>query len=305
MRHQISLFNRILFVSVFTLLSLGVTAQQFKKPLNSPRDRAQASDAKFNVGIVGGADLTTWLHFNSPSASDWNLQNYTPHIFGSEGGSLGYFGGLAIEYMVNDYLSVSLNAIYAQHNVELGFVDDQFPYGWDPTSQSINYITKSKTFTAHYRTIEAYVPITYYMTLSSSKNIRPYVYVAPRVSYLLMLPNDSVSQMKLNTTYSKDDNIITSSIDSVGFNTNTYRNLNLGATVGVGTQFRISTSNYYFLVKFDVSANMNALSTYTAADLQNEFNFLRYSADANASLTIQLPIKKRLKGACVSWGEYE
>ena len=305
MRHHVSLFNRILIISVFTLMTLCASAQQFKKSLTSMHDKAQSSDAKFNIGIVGGGNLTTWLHFHSPAASSWNLKRYTPRIFSSEGGSLGYFGGLAIEYMVNNSLSIGLNAIYAQHNMELGFVDKNFPYVWDDTTQSITYITKSKTFTAHYRTIEAYVPITYYMTLASSKNIRPYVFVAPRVSYLLTLPNDAVSQMKLNTTYSQDESIISSTIESVGFNTNTYKGLNVGATVGVGSQFRINTSNYYFLVKFDVSANMNALSTYTTADLQNEFNYLRYNADAHASLTIQLPVKKRLKGACVSWGEYD
>ena len=80
----------------------------------------------------------------------------------------------------------------------------------------------------------------------------------------------------------------------------------VGATVGVGSLFRINTSNYYFLVKFDVSANMNGIPTFKKGEVDNnEFNYLRFSTDAHATLTFMLPIKKQLKGACMDWGEYD
>ena len=299
MKKQVTTYNQALILSVFMLLSVTASAQQFKKPISSPRDKAQWSDARFNIGIAGGANLTTWLHFHGPKAQDWYLQNYKP--FDTITNSLGYFGGIAMEYMVSNGFSIGLNAIYAQHNLRLSYIDDSFPIDWDGTS--IVHTTKSKTFRANYRTIEAYMPFTFYLTLTNLKNVTPYFYVAPRVSYLLMLPHDTTSQMTLTTSYANDPNATTS--ESVPFNPNTYNELNVGATIGLGSKFRIETSSFYFLVKFDISANVNALSTFTKTDLLNEFNHRRHSADANATLTIMLPVKKRLKGACVKWGEYD
>ena len=288
-----------LLLAVTFIMSMFPASAQFNRPLTSPRDRAQWSDARFNIGIAGGANLTTWLHFHGPKAQDWYLNDYKP--FDTITNSLGYFGGIAMEYMVSNGFSIGLNAIYAQHNLELSHTDDNFPIGWD--GADIVHTTKTTTFKANYRTIEAYMPFTFYLTLANLKNVTPYFYVAPRVSYLLMLPNDTTSQMKWTTTYSHDPNATTS--ESVPFNSNTYNELNVGATLGLGSRFRIETNNFYFLAKFDVSANVNALSTFTKTDLLNEFNHRRYSAYAHATLTIMLPVKKRLKGACVTWGEYD
>ena len=299
MKYKSTYIVKLLLTFILTIPMLTASAQQFKKPISSPRDKAQWSDARFNIGIAGGANLTTWLHFHGPKAQDWYLQNYKP--FDTITNSLGYFGGIAMEYMVSNGFSIGLNAIYAQHNLRLSYIDDSFPIDWDGTS--IVHTTKSKTFRANYRTIEAYMPFTFYLTLANLKNVTPYFYVAPRVSYLLMLPHDTTSQMTLTTSYANDPNATTS--ESVPFNPNTYNELNVGATLGLGSKFRIETSSFYFLVKFDISANVNALSTFTKTDLLNEFNHRRHSADANATLTIMLPVKKRLKGACVKWGEYD
>ena len=156
---------------------------------------------------------------------------------------------------------------------------------------------------ANYNTIEAYVPFTYYLTLSSKRNIKPYVFVAPRVSYVLGgTMTHTSSDFDINTLDSIPGS---SSFQQVTFNDTTYRSLNVGATVGVGMLFRINLGNYYFLVKADASANLNALSTFTSADLFNEFNHLRNCADGYVSITVLLPIKKQLKGACMKWGEYD
>ena len=302
MRHHSSITARFLFVSAFALFTLTATAQQFKKPIISPRDRNQASDARWNVGLVGGGNFTTWLHIHSAEASNWSLKNYSPVLFDTLGSSLGYFGGVAVEYMLKNNVSVGLNVIYAQHNMMLGFVDDHFPYGW--TGDNINFIKREKYFSARYRAIEAYIPVTYYMSLAGSKNVKPYAYVAPRVSYII--PNDSLASMTHKTVYMQDSTIISSSTNSVEFNSSTYRNLNVGLTLGVGSLFRINAGKYYFLVKFDISANMTRIPTFTKGEVaNNEFNHLRYSADAHASLTIMLPLKKQLQGACMKWGEYD
>jgi hypothetical protein len=298
-------YNRIklLFATSFILLTLTATAQ-FNKPLTSPRDRIESSNAKWNIGILGGPNLTTWLHFHSPDVSDWYLKNY--NIFDTITNSLGYFGGIGVERMLKNNISVGLNVVYAQHSIQLGFVNEHFPIGWDQSQGQINFGRIVKSFKANYRAIEAYVPVTYYMGLSSKNNIIPYVYAAPRVSYLLP---DSTAQMTHITSYYKEDannTLISSSTNSTPFNRSTYRKFNVGATVGVGSLFRINTNNYYFLIKFDVSANMNGIPTFKKGEIDNnEFNYLRFSTDAHATLTFMLPIKKQLKGACMDWGEYD
>lgn len=303
MRHFSTIASRILFVSVFALFTLSVTAQknqQFKKAITSPRDHVESSDAKWNVGLVGGGNLTTWIHIHSFASSDWYLKNY--NLFDTITNSLGYFGGISVERMLRKDLSVALNVVYAQHNVHLGFVNNEFPFQWDPVNQQVVYGRITKGLKATYRAIEAYVPITYYIGLASKSSIAPYVYVAPRLSYILP---DSSAIMTYITTKQLENTVISTN-NSVSFNRSTYRLFNVGATVGVGSLFRINTSNYYFLFKFDISANINGLPTYKKGEVDNnEFNYLRYSADAHATLTIMLPLKKQLKGACMDWGEYD
>lgn len=293
-------------ITVFFLLLFlcNTTTAQFRKPLTSPRDQIQSSEAKWNVGILGGANLTTWLHFHSLEASDWYLKNYTP--FDTITNSLGYFAGIGVERKIKSNLSVGLNVVYAQHNIQLSFLNDNFPIEWDAAQAQINYGSIVKGFKANYRAIEAYVPFTYYIGLASKRNIVPYVYAAPRVSYVLP---DSTAQMIQTTTYYRNDEdqtLISYSKNTIPFNRSTYRALNVGATIGIGSLFRINAGNYYFLVKFDVSANVNGLPTYKNGETDNdEFKYLRYSTDAHATLTFMLPLKKQLQGACMNWGEYD
>jgi hypothetical protein len=318
MKHHSSIVVRILLVSSFALFALTATAQ-FKKPLSSPRDRVGINDAKWNVGLVGGANLTTWLHFQSAQASDWFLHDYKALTFDSISPineSMGYFGGIGVERMLTGNTSVGLNVIYAQHNVKLGYVDDHFPYAWDSANDTILYGKIVKNFTANYRTIEVYVPLTYYIGLASTKNIKPYVYFAPRFSYVL--PSNQ-NQMKYSATYLDtigapiidhinpitNDTVLKVMENQVPFNGSTYRNLNVGGTIGVGSLFRFNTSRYYFLMKFDVSANMNAITTFKRGQIvNNEFNNKRYSTSAYATITLMFPLKKQLQDACIKWGRY-
>lgn len=308
MRHHSTIAVRILFVSVFALLTFTATAQknkQFRKAISSPRDHIESSDAKWNVGILGGGNLTTWLHFHSYAASDWYLKNYK--IFDGFTNSLGYFGGIGVERMLRKDLSVGLNAIYAKHNIQLAFVDDQFPYQWDPVTQQVVYGQIMKGFKASYSTVEVYLPVTYYIGLASKSSIVPYAYVAPRFSHILPL---SSNYMRYAATYTDSENKplpgYETRYDTVDFNRSTYRMFNVGATLGIGSLFRLNTNNYYFLFKLDISANFNAIPTFKKGEVvNNEFNHLRYSTDAHATLTIMLPLKKQLKGACMDWGEYD
>ena len=92
----------------FLLLFLCSTATaQFNKPITSPSAQVQTREAKWNVGILGGGNLTTWLHFHSREASNWYLKNYK--VFDTLPHCLGYFGGICVERKLKSDISVGLN----------------------------------------------------------------------------------------------------------------------------------------------------------------------------------------------------
>ena len=192
--------------------------------------------------------------------------------------------------------SIGLNVLYAQRNMALHYTNEFFPIGLN------QHVRREYDLEAFYPTVEAYVPFTFYFPLNTKRTVMPYIFAAPRASYILK--GGGMKHRAINLDINTMDTL---GINSVGaaISDSTYRMLNVGATVGLGSEFRINTSSYYFIFKFDVSANMYGLSTFTDIDLQNEFNHLRYAADAQATLTFLLPIKKRLKGACMKWGEYD
>ena len=263
------------------------------------------NDAKINVGLLGGGNFTHWQHFVSSQASDWYLAAYKPTL------RFGYFGGIAIEYMWKSDLSFGLNVIYEQHNIGLNYLNGTFPTALN------HYIKRNYDFTANYNSIEAYIPVTFYMS-TGSKNLKPYFFIAPRFAYILggdmsytRTDTDQSGQVinTLNSTAEFSETSYASYYGPINLFNNEYElnlgMLNIGLMAGVGTQFRFNTSNYYFLLKLDLSANVNGFQTFTKYDLANEFNHLRYSADAHLTATFMLPIKKRLIGACIRWGEYD
>ncbi len=299
----------ILFLCFILLICTSAQAQ-FRKAL--PNNRAARNDARLNIGLVGGPNFTTWFHFKSEESANWFLVDYKPKVsFNHLFESFGYFGGLSLEYMLGKNTSIGFNAIYSQNNVFLQYVNYFFPCGYQ------DYVYKEYNLKADYKSVEAYVPLTYYVSLGATKNVKPYFYIAPRVSYIFKgdmayntltidstLLSPELNEQGVPVEKWKVDSILSEPL-TVPFNTSNFRRLNVGGTVGIGSLFRINTSNYYMLVKFDVSANMNAISTYHAGEVaNNEFNHLRYTLTGQASLTFMLPVKKRLKDACVKWGKY-
>lgn len=294
-----------IILTCLLVLICGTTTAQFNKAIPNMRGNGQVNDAKINVGLLGGGNFTHWQHFVSSQASDWYLATYKPTL------RFGYFGGIAVEYMWKNDLSIGLNVIYEQHNIGLNYINDNFP-------TSLNqYIKRNYDFTADYNSIEAYIPVTYYIS-TGSKNLKPYFFVAPRFSYILggtmsytRTDTDKTGQVinTLNSTAVFSETSYASYYGPINLFNNEYDinlgMLNIGLMAGVGTQFRFNTSNYYFLLKLDLSANVNGFQTFTKYDLANEFNHLRYSADAHLTATFMLPIKKRLIGACIRWGEYD
>lgn len=264
----------MLLLSAVLSCALGTNAQQF------------------NVGVMAGPTTTVWRHPSSELNYTWELQQYNiKPSYGflkdniNEKTILCYFGGIALEYLWNSNLSIGLDALYAHRATGLYFSDERFPIG---ISQ---YATKEHTLVADYQTAELLIPLTYYMSLGRINHIQPFIYAGPKLSYILS------GTMTYSSTVRRADSGPTTTSVETSFGPNTFNLFNIGATIGVGTQYRIETGNYCTLLKLDLSANFNTLETFTEADLANEFNYKRYSADAELAITFLLPINKNLKDA--------
>ena len=196
---------------------------------------------------------------------------------------------LYASHLLGKHLTAGLSAIYARHKVDMQYTNELFPYDWN--NNNLLFKQRHYDLSADYQNIEVSLPLSYYL-FTSKDPIRPYVYVEPRFSYALD------GNMILKTTDSIPRTQPTTVVDTASFAPLNHTQFNVGATMGIGTQFRISMEYYYFHIKLDVSANWYFLNTYTEQCLQNEFYNKRYNADAQATITFMFPLKKRLFDAC-------
>ena len=271
---------RYILILVLIQLSHEATAQ-FKKPLSKPRK--QSDEAMFNLGIIAGPSITHWHHFDVAQAEDWYLKDYSPKL------QIGYTGGLYFETILGKHLSLGISALYTQHKVGFQYINENFPIGWD---NDIQYSKRTYDLTADYQSVAVTMPLTYYF-FTVKDPVRPYLYVAPRFSYIIK------GKLSQNVTDYLQNSSEQSVIDTTGqIAPDNHVNFNIGATMGVGIQFRISMAYYYFLIKTEAFANWNFLNTFTKKQLENEFNNKRQDADAAATITFIFPLKKSLKDAC-------
>lgn len=272
-------FRYILF---FVLIQLSVEATaQFKKPLSAPKK--QSDEAMFNIGIIAGPSITHWHHINVAEVDKWYLKDYTQKL------QLKYTGGLYFEAILNKHWSVGISTLYTQHNINMQYTNDQFANSWN---NGILYSKREYTITADYQTISATVPLTYYF-LNVKDAVRPYLYIAPRFSYII---NGKLNQNVKEYFQNSSGQAIIDTTAKLA--PNNHVSFNVGATVGAGLQFRINTAYYYFLIKTEAFANWNFLNTFTKKQLENEFYNKRFDAEAAATITFIFPLKKSLKDAC-------
>lgn len=304
--------NIILLVAIFLF---GNTAlAQFNKPLQSSNTMFYSNQAKYNIGIIGGATSTYWVHFGgtqTPYKSPFNI---------------GIVGGLTLERMLKNDVSLGIEALYAMRNTQLNYEVLNFPIDID---HNVNYY---RQFDAIYNEINVQVPLTYYFGQVSS-NIRPYVFVAPRVTVPIG-GNLIWQKMQIEGYGTENQHLIDAgkTIDTVSLSAQNTWQWNIGLVAGVGVRFKINLGNYYIITKADLSAQA-ALAHFTFsnsgihASLLNSFTYeeqsgesqhvvgagyidpylvgMRINTDATAKITILFPLKKQLKGACMNWGEYD
>ena len=287
------------FLILAVLLLVGGTAKaQFNKPLLSSNNRNYSSEARYNVGIIAGATTTHWLHFGGTK---------TPY---NQTLNLGLTGGIVVERILNRSTSIGLEGLYAMRNTQLSYEVINFPTA---LNQSKDFY---RQFNADYQEVNVQVPLTYYFGQANS-NIRPYVFVAPRVT--VPLGGKLIWQKQEILNYGTEEQQYgAATIDTVEMTAQNTRQWNVGLVLGTGVRFKINLGNYYILTKADISVHAAGINSFTKEEIHGESQNvigagyidpyllgMRFNTDATARITIMFPLKKQLKGACMNWGEYD
>ena len=288
---------------ILAALLIGTTVQaQYNKALPSTRSQFYSNEAKYNIGLIGGATMTQWLHIGGTKTQYHHPLNF------------GIVGGLTLERKLQSNLSVGIEGLYAMRSTHLNYEVLNFPVslGSGPEHNKDFYRQLDVT----YQEVNVQIPVTYYM---GQGNIRPFVYAALRAS--LPLSGKEIWQKKEILNYGAPDQHYSetgATIDTVEMTAQNMRPWNVGLVAGVGVLFRINFSNYYFLIKADASYHSTIVNSFTNEEIHgNSQNVIgasyidpyllsyRLNTDATARITILFPLKKQLKGACMRWGEYD
>lgn len=288
---------------ILAALLIGTTVQaQYNKALPSTRSQFYSNEAKYNIGLIGGATMTQWLHIGGTKTQYHHPLNF------------GIVGGLTLERKLQSNLSVGIEGLYAMRSTHLNYEVLNFPVslGSGPEHNKDFYRQLDVT----YQEVNVQIPVTYYM---GQGNIRPFVYAALRAS--LPLSGKEIWQKKEILNYGTPDQHYSetgATIDTVEMTAQNMRPWNVGLVAGVGVLFRINFSNYYFLIKADASYHSTIVNSFTNEEIHGDSQNVigasyidpyllsyRLNTDATARITILFPLKKQLKGACMRWGEYD
>lgn len=256
--------KRLAYIFLISLIAVGGNVNaQFAKPL--PKKQDPWAEAQYSVGVIGGLSATRWFHtggtntvFNQPITTIATDSSFLTSALNNA------LAGITVQKKLGDYNAIGLDVIYANRNTEL--------HKMYFTPDSFNHSSKIHNYTSiQYSELLFQIPITQYFT-NSTKAIRPYVFIAPRVTIPLQgaitlekdtLVNDSPVFLphSAGTNYPSSQ-AMTSISDSLSA-----RNMscwNIGAVVGLGLQLRIPLgSSYYFDTKLDASCHLGLLNTYS------------------------------------------
>ena len=284
---------------ILAALLVGISAQaQFNKPLVSSTSRFYSNEAKYNIGIIGGATMTEWLHMGGTK---------TPYKYSF---NIGIVGGLTFERKLQSNLSVAIEGLFAMRNTQLSYEVTNFPISLEESNDYYRQLN------ADYQEVNVQIPLTYYF---GQGNFKPFVYAAPRFS--LPLSGKEIWQKKEIVGYGTEDQHYSETgvfLDTIDMTAQSMRPWNVGLAVGGGVLFRINFANYYLLLKADASYYMSAVNSFTHEEINGESQNVigasyidpyllgyRFNSDVTARITLLFPLKKQLKGACMRWGEYD
>ena len=294
MHFGLSAMKKKPFICLISLVLLcGSVKAQFAKALPQSNPSASTSEATYNVGIIGGLNVTHWFDWGGP------FTKYEQPIFLFDQNAIvpsllnHGLAGIVVERKLGENNSIGIEALYANRWTDLTF-EYMYPNESDQEQSDRSIQIFHQNDSILYHEIDIQVPLTHYFLGADSK-IRPYVFVAPRFSlpfsgnrYWKKYQVDSEG----NHTFGKTD----FNIDTIP--SQFMRPWNIGAVAGAGMQFRFDIGGYYMLLKLDASCHFGILKEPALADQ-------RHIGNATAKFTLLFPLKKIEKGACLNWGEYD
>lgn len=274
-------FNVIL---VWCLMAVLPLQAQFAKPLKS-RNIGYSNKSYWNVGLTGSYAANDMI-YTAMNAGEFQVY-------------LAPTGGIAVEYNTMNDLAVGMDVSYVMRGTK--------------ESSSTTILTSFSTTTLSHvdyamslKGVEMRVPVTLY--LGSGEDVKPYVYLAPRVSLWL---GDSIRWERTYKDASYAPVVYTHAVDK-----GTMRPYDISMVAGFGLCSRLMLGQMPLLVKLDLNYGISVLSTFSEeeiaaanegsqtfvfygwGDVAHEDLGRRHLQNAEARLTVLIPIKKRLKDAC-------
>lgn len=255
--------RRFAYIFLIPLFVIGGNVNaQFAKPL--PKKQNPWKEAQFSVGIIGGLSATRWFHQGGTSTNFEQLITTialdSTFLSSALNNAL---AGITVQKKLGEYNAIGLEVIYANRSTKL---NNRFV-----TPISINHSIEVLAHSSiQYSELFIQIPITQYFT-NSAKTIRPYVFVAPRVSLPLQgvfsqEKDTLINASPLFSQYNNATRLINQTTTTSTTDTISARNMNrwnIGAVVGLGIQFRIPVGSYYFDTKLDASCHLGLLNTYS------------------------------------------
>ena len=270
--------RKCLILLLLGCLSVASVQAQFAKPLKH-KVVGMREVSPFSIGVTGSFAANDMIY---TAVDKSKLTPYLAPTF-----------GFAAEWNVMNGIAVGLDASYAMRGTNEVFA----------TEFLTSYITTTFArvkYTMAMNGIEIRVPVTYY--IGRSEAVKPYVYMAPRFHLWL---NGNV---KWERTY--DDESYTPLVYESELNKATIAPFDLGAVVGLGLCGRITMAHAQAFVKFDFSYGISALSDFSQLEVDEAVTFQgwggiehetlgkRHLHNLEARLTLLMPLRKPLKGAC-------
>lgn len=265
----------ILIVGLFSVVSLQA---QFAKPLKN-RNYICRNTSSLSFGITGSFAANDMLYTEVGKSK---LMPYLAPTF-----------GLAAEWNTMRRVSIGLDASYAMRGTNEVFATEFL------TSYSTTTFARVK-YTMAMTGVEIRIPITYY--LGYGENMRPYLFVAPRFDLWL---NGNAKWVR-----SYDDSSYQPVVYETELTKATNTPFDVSAVAGVGLCSRVMINKIQFFVKLDVSYGVSILSNFSQHEVDEDVEFqgwgdiehetlgLRYLQNAEARLTLLMPLRKFLKDAC-------
>ena len=270
--------RKCVFILVFSLFSVVSLHAQFARPLKN-RNYLCRNTSSLSVGVTGSFAANDMVY---SAVTKSKLTPYLAPTF-----------GLAAEWNTMQRVSIGLDASYAMRGTNEVFATEFLTSYSSTTFARVNY-------TMAMNGIEVRIPISYY--LGYGENVRPYLFVAPRFDLWLN------GNAKWERTY--DNNSYQPVVYETELTDATNMPYDISAMAGVGLCGRVLIKKIQFFVKLDVSYGISLLSDFSQHEVNEDVEFQgwgdiehetlgkRYLQNAEARLTLLIPLRKHLKDAC-------